>query len=186
MRSFRFTHLAATAALSAAMTLTAQHALSGTSTSVRAEPAGPADVRAPADVRLPAAATVSGTCGTKTLRRTIVLYDATRRWGSTLPSKTQQITTTKSQGDETLVITYTATVALHDPLDEMYAWVYVDGKAVEPVHDGPVYRGDSTGTVVVTRCLRVRPGKHHVRVDVADVSDAGSVEWYTLRIEQYS
>lgn len=57
---------------------------------------------------------------------------------------------------------------------------------VEPVYDGPVYRGDSVGTVVVTRCLRVRPGKHQVRVYVSDVSEAASVEWYTLRIEQYT
>lgn len=70
------------------------------------------------------------------------------------------------------------------------AAIKVDGVTVEPTDHGYTYvvKSSSWGTAAIsmTRCLRVRPGKHSVSVALgANLGGPAYVREYTIRIDQY-
>lgn len=140
---------------------------------------------------LPQAATGSAVCDGKKLRRTLVRSVAGPLTIDQVASTETQLTTSKSQGSsELLIITFAGTV-IKDGANLVGAAIRVDGKTVEPsdfgcstVLDSP---GWSAAAVTITRCLRVKPGKHKISVSIgANLGGPAYLREYTIRIDQYN
>lgn len=141
---------------------------------------------------LPQLAATSTFCDGKTLRRTLVRSVAGPLNISTLAStEAQQITTSSSQGStELLIVTFSGAV-IKSGANSVAAAIKVDGAAVEPTDHGYTSVLDSSSwgaaAISMTRCLRVRPGKHSVSVALgANLGGPAYVREYTIRIDQYN
>ena len=141
---------------------------------------------------LPQLAPGSSVCDGQILRRTLVRSVAGPLNVSSLTStEAQQITTSSSQGtSELLVITF-AGIVLKSSANSVGAAIKVDGATVEPSDQGYSYVLDSASYLVagitMTRCVRVKPGRHQIRVDMgANLGGPAYLREYTIRIDQYN
>jgi len=145
---------------------------------------------APAHLRPAAATTGSNLCSGSTHRRTLVRYDDLPMSGGQLQldaTDSQQITTTRSQGWETLVVTFAAQSYFARTDGQLTGQIVVDGQSVEPRTSTQVLRSATAGwaTVGLTGCVRVPPGVHQVQVWLDARPASVHVDDYTVRIDQF-
>jgi hypothetical protein len=154
-------------------------------------PAAAAPPVAPAELRPAAATTGSNLCSGSTHRRTLVRYDDVPMSGGMIDldaTDSQQITTKKSQGWETLVITFAAQTYFDRSDAQLTGQILVDGQSVEPRTSTQVLRSATAGwaTVGLTGCVRVPPGVHQVQIWLDARPRGAHVDDYTVRIDQFA
>ena len=111
-------------------------------------------------------------------------------WNSGSKTVSQSFSTTRAQGSETLVITFSGEAYAEDSLAWIQADVSVDGTFAEPYDTGSpnaFTSGAHYTNASLTRCIRVRPGSHTVKVILTPIGTGYAwVDDYALRIDKYS
>jgi hypothetical protein len=111
-------------------------------------------------------------------------------WNSGTKTVSQTVTTTRAQGSETLVITFSGEAYAENSLAWIQADVSVDGTFAEPYDTGSpnaFTSGAHYTNASLTRCIRVRPGTHTVKVILTPIGTGYAwVDDYALRIDKYN